>query len=330
MGELAESYRVLEMALKPLSYWYTQDNVEDVAINHPGGVWLRLRGRHSHPWHYYEDPKLTRSYLLDILYIIANTTEQPFGPEAKIPMLYTDLPGEGATGYRFTGIMGENVKYDEHDLEGGVAMDIRVLKDANIGMDEFGLVKGGRLRQINRLKNVEDPDDPYERLILSIRRGDHLLISGGTATGKTTFLNNILKLLDEHKRIITVEDTRELIVHQPNHVHLLVSRSGAVNKFDYAQVVDLVNRFTPDSIICGEISEDNAWGIWQLMNTGHDNCFATIHADSADMAYRAFIGRIMNKNPEIDQEQAYKDMKERLRVVQINRDGNIRAITAIT
>ena len=327
MSDISDSYRILEIALKPLSYWYNQDNVEDVAVNNPGGIWLRLRGRHAYPWHYYEDPKLSREYLCNIMYLIANTLEQPFGPEVQIPMLYTDLPG----GHRFGGIMGQNVRYDENDLEGGVALDIRVHRpDVDIKMEEFGLVKGGRLHQLNRLKNVEDPDDPYERLVLSIKRGDHLLISGGTATGKTTFLNNILKLLDEHKRIVTVEDTRELIVHQPNHVHLLVSRSGAANKFDYPQVVDLVNRFTPDSIICGEISTDNAAAIWELMNTGHDNCFATIHADSAETAYRAFISRIMHKNRELDQDKTFKEMKERLRVVQINRDGNIRAITAIT
>ena len=322
-----DSHRILEMALKPLAYWYSQDNVEDVAVNNPGGIWLRLRGRHANPWHYYEDPKLSREYLTNIMYIIANSQDKPFGEEVGVPALYTELPG----GHRFAGIVGQNVKYDENDLEGGIAMDIRVYRpDVDIHMDQFGLVQGGRLHQINRLKNVEDPDDPYDRLILSIKRGDHILVSGGTATGKTTFLNNMLKILDEHKRIITVEDTRELIVHQPNHVHLVLARTEANNKFDYRQVVDLVVRFTPDAIIGGEISTSNAGAIWELMNSGHENCFATIHAENPDAAYQAFISRIMHSNPELDQEKTRKEMKEKLRVVQINRDGNIRAITAIT
>ncbi len=327
MGARPESQRILEMALKPLAYWYSQDNVEDVAVNNPGGIWLRLRGRHAHPWHYYEDPKLSREYLRNILYIIANTQDMPFGAEVGVPAVYTDLPG----GHRFAGIMGQNVKYDDDDLEGGVAMDIRVYKpDVDIKMDQFGLVQGGRLRQVNKLKNVEDPDDPYERLLLSIRRGDHILVSGGTATGKTTFLNNMIKILDEHKRIVTIEDTRELIVHQKNRVHLLLSRTEANNKFDYKQVVDLVVRFTPDAIIGGEISTQNAGAIWELMNSGHENCFATIHAENPEAAYQAFISRIMHSNPALDQEKTYKEMKDVLRVVQINRDGNIRAITAIT
>lgn len=327
MGNRPESQRILEMALKPLSYWYSQDNVEDVAVNNPGGIWLRLRGRHAYPWHYYEDPKLTREYLRNIMYIIANSQDKPFGDEVGVPAVYTELPG----GHRFAGIIGQNVKYDDDDLEGGVALDIRVYKpDVDIHMDQFGLVQGGRLHQINKLKNVEDPDDPYERLLLSIKRGDHILVSGGTATGKTTFLNNMLKLLDEHKRIITIEDTRELIVHQKNRVHLVLARTEANNKFDYAQVVDLVVRFTPDAIIGGEISTTNAGAIWELMNSGHDNCFATIHAENPEAAYQAFISRIMHTNPALDQEKTHKEMREKLRVVQINRDGNIRAITAIT
>ena len=323
----ADSHRILEMVLKPLAYWYSQDNVEDVAVNNPGGIWLRLRGRHAYPWHYYEDPKLSREYLRNLFYIIANTQDKPFGDEVGIPAVYSDLPG----GHRFAGIMGTNVKYDDLDLDGGIALDIRVYKpDVDIKMEEFGLVKGGRLRQINKLKNVEDPDDPYERLVLSIKRGDHILVSGATATGKTTFLNNMIKLLDEHKRILTIEDTRELIVPHKNRVHLVLARTESNNKFDYRQVIDLAVRFTPDAIIGGEISTTNAGALWELMGSGHENCFATIHAESPEAAYRAFVARILHTYPSYDQEKVYKEMKEKLRVVQINRDGNIRAITAIT
>lgn len=325
----SESHRILQTILKPLAYWYNQDNVEDIALNNPGGIWLRLRGRHTYPWHYYEDPKLSREYLRNLFYAIANTQDKPFGDEVGVPVVYCDLPD----GHRFTGIMGQNIRYDDHDLEGGIALDIRRHEEeVAIKMEDFGLVKGGRLRQINRLKNIEDPDDPYDRLVLSIRRGDHILISGATATGKTTFLNNMIKLLDEHKRIITIEDTRELIVPHKNRVHLVLSRTESTNKFTYSQAIDLVLRFTPDSIIGGEISTTNASAIWELMGSGHDNCFATIHADSPERAYRTFIERIKESNPEghYEDELVYQEMKQRLRVVQINRDGNIRAVTAIT
>ncbi len=329
MGELsiADTYRVLESALRPLSYWYNQDNVEEVAVDSPGGIWLRLRGRHAHPWHYYEDPKLTREYLNNIMYIIANSYDYAFDPTQGTPTVYATLPG----GHRFTGIAGRNVMYDNNDLTGGIAMAIRVYKeDVSISMSDFGLSVGERLRPLNRLKQVEDPDDPFERLMLSIKRGDHVLISGATATGKTTFLNNLIKVLDPHKRILTIEDTRELIVPHKNRVHIVLPRTELTNNFDYKKVIDLAVRFTPDAIIGGEISTSNAGALWELMGSGHENCFATIHAESPDAAYKAFIGRILHSYPTTDREKTYREMKEKLRVVQINRDGNIRAVTEVT
>lgn len=324
---IENTYRVLESVLRPLAYWYNQDNVEDVAINNPGGIWLRLRGRHAHPWHYYEDPKLSREYLINVLHIIANSYDMAFDPVSGSPAVYATLPG----GHRFAGIAGNNVKYDNNDLTGGVAMDIRVYReDLDIKMDQFGLSAGERLQRVNKLKGVEDPDDPYERLVMYIKRGNHVLVSGGTATGKTTFLNNMIKLLDLHKRIVTVEDVRELIVPHQNRVHLVLSRTEQTNQFDYKKVIDLVVRFTPDAILCGEISVQNAGALWELMNTGHDNCFATIHADSATEAYQAFLSRILHSYPTTDREKTLREMREKLRVVQINRDGNIRAVTEIT
>jgi len=327
-GVLSTESRILNSVLRPLAYWYNQDNVEDIAINNPGGIWLRLRGKHQYPWHYYEDPKLTREYLTNVLYIIANTAELPFDPINGNPVVFSDLPG----GHRFTGICGKNVQYDSEDnLTGGVAMDIRIWReDTPIKFSDYNLEEGEKLRPLNKLLSVEDSDDAFERLVGYIKKGYHILISGGTATGKTTFLNNMLKLLDIHKRVVTVEDVRELKVPHPNRVHVVLSRTEQSNAFDYKKVIDLAVRFTPDAILCGEISTSNAAAFWELMNTGHENCFATIHADSAAEAYNAFMSRILHSSPTMDREKTLKEMREKVKVVQINRNGNIRAVTEIT
>ena len=107
-------------------------------------------------------------------------------------------------------------------------------------------------------------------------------------------------------------------------------RTDQTNTFTYARVIDLVVRFTPDVIIGGEISTSNASALWELMGSGHENCFATIHAENPEEAYKAFIARIMRTSPTIDREKTLAEMKDKLRVVQINRNGNIRAVTAIT
>ena len=321
------SFTVLESILRPLSYWYNQDNIEEVAINRSGQVWLRLRGKRAYPWVMYKDEKLTKEYLTDLLYIIANTYELPFDPIQGNPVVYATIPGE----HRFSAICGRNIMYDNDDLTGGIALTIRVhADDVAFGLGDYGLTQGTGLHKINPLKDIKEPEDPYERLLLSIKRGDHILVSGATSTGKTTFLNNLLKILDINKRILTIEDTRELIVPHPNRVHIVLSRTEQTNALTYAKVIDLVVRFTPDAIIGGEISTGNAGAIWELMGSVHDNCLATIHAESSEAAYQAFTDRILHTYPTIDRKKTIEEMRQKLRVVQINRDGNLRAVTEIT
>ncbi len=320
------SFKVLESVLRPLSYWYTQDNIEEVAINRSKQIWLRLRGKRAYPWVMYKDEKLTKEYLTDLLYIIANTYELPFDPVSGTPVVYAAIPGE----HRFSAIAGRNVMYDDEDLTGGIALTIRVhSEDVAWGLKDYGLAQGEKLHKINPLKDIKDPEDPYERLLVSIKRGDHILVSGATSTGKTTFLNNLLKILDIHKRILTIEDTRELMVPHPNRVHLVLSRTAQTNELTYAKVIDLVVRFTPDAIIGGEISTSNAGAIWELMGSGHDNCLATIHAESSEAAYAAFADRILHSYPTMDRKKIIEEMRQKLRVVQINRDGNLRAVTEV-
>ncbi len=319
---------VLVSVLRPLAYWYEQENIEEVAINHPGDIWLRLRGKRAHPWVNYKDPKLTREYLTNLLYIIANMTDQEFDPINGSPVVYARIPG----GHRFTGIAGKNIEYDLDDsATGGVAIAIRLYsEDVAFGLGDYGLKQGEDLKEINVLKAIKDPDDSYEKLLLALKRGEHILISGGTGTGKTTLLNNLLKLLDTHKRVVTVEDTRELNAPQDNRLHIVLSRTEQTNSMDYSKVIDLIVRLTPDAIIGGEISTSNAAALWELMGSGHDNCLATIHAESSTEAYEAFVKRIMHNTPHINVEKTLQEMRKKLHVVQIVRNGNIRGITEIT
>ena len=316
---------VLLSALKYLSNWYSQDSIEEIAIDRKEEVWLRLRGKRSSPWVMEKDKHLSKQYLSDIMNIVANSYEVPFDPETGIPVVYATLPGDE----RFSGILGKNVLYDNEDLEGGVAIAIRTKKHSvDFDFKDYGLVAGKNLQKL-KYQIKEFDLDPYKRLMQYIEKGEHILISGATATGKTTFLNNILTLLPENMRVITVEDARELIVPQKNHVHLLLSRTQQTNQFTYKDVIDLIVRMTPDAIMGGEISTENAGAIWELMNTGHRHFYATIHAESPDLAYKTFIDRIIHTFPNLNQEQALKKMKEKVHVVQINREDNIRAITDI-
>ncbi len=316
---------VLLSTLKYLSNWYLQDSIEEVAVNREKEIWLRLRGKRENPWVMERDRHLSKQYLIDVINIIANSYEVPFDIEVGIPVVYATLPGDE----RFSAIAGKNVLYDNEDIECGVAISIRTKKHTvDFHFEDYGLIKGEKLQNLKKEQKELDID-PYNRLMQIIESGEHLLISGATATGKTTFLNNILNLLPNSLRVITVEDSRELIVPQKNHVHLLLSRTQQINQFSYKDVIDLIVRMTPDAIMGGEISTENAGAIWELMNTGHKHFYATIHAETPDLAYKTFIDRIIHTFPNLNQEQALKEMRDKIHVVQIGREGNIRTITDI-
>ena len=316
---------VLLSALRYLSNWYSQSSIEEIAVDKATEIWLRLRGKRECPWVLEKDKNLSKQYLVDIMNIVANSYEVPFEPSSGVPVVYATLPGDE----RFSGIAGKNVLYDNDDIEGGVAISIRAKKDTvDFNFADYGLVRGESLKKL-KAENVELASDPYDRLMQYIARGDHILISGATATGKTTFLNNVLTFLSPNLRVITIEDSRELLVPQKNHVHLLLSRTGQTNKFTYKDVIDLVVRMTPDAIMGGEISTENAGAIWELMNTGHKHFYATIHAENPESAYKAFVDRIVHTYPHLNQEKALEEMRAKVRVVQIGREGNIRAITEI-
>lgn len=314
---------VLDSLLKPLAEFYRPSFVEEIAINHAGQVWMRLHGARV-PWVAYDAPVLTKQYLVDLIHTVANIYEQPFDPIHGVPVVYATLPGS----HRFTAIAGPNVQYDDRDVTGGVALNIRGSGAGDTSFANYHLARGQQLLKVKPRENVR-PDDPYDRLMSAINDGSPILISGATATGKTTFLNHMLTLIDQNSRVITVEDAREIRVPQANRVHFVLSRTEQTNDFNYARLLDLVVRMTPDVIIGGEISTDNAAVLWEMLGTGHDHFYTTIHAESAEAAYAAFADRILHTQPAYDRTDLIAEMKKKIRVVQLSRDGALRAVTEV-
>jgi type IV secretion system protein VirB11 len=314
---------VLDTLIKPLEEFFTPEFVEEIAINRAGEVWLRLHGARV-PWVSYESDKLSKQYLVDLIHTVANVYERPFDPVHGMPVVYATLPGN----HRFSAIAGPNVMYDDRDITGGVALNIRGTSARETSFENYHLKKGEKLLAV-KPRGRARPDDPYERLMAAINDGSPILISGATATGKTTFLNHILTLIDQSARVITVEDAREIKVPQKNRVHFVLSRTEQNNDFNYARLLDLVVRMTPDVIIGGEISTDNASVLWEMMGTGHDHFYTTIHAESAEAAYAAFADRILHTQPAYSRAELVAEMKKKLHVVQLSRDGAVRAVVEV-
>ena len=112
----------------------------------------------------------------------------------------------------------------------------------------------------------------------------NVLVSGGTGTGKTTMLNILSSFIPAKERIVTIEDTSELQLHQ-DHVVTLESKPANVEGAGEYTIRDLVKnalRMRPDRILVGECRGAEALDMLQAMNTGHDGSMTTVHANSSD------------------------------------------------
>ena len=110
-----------------------------------------------------------------------------------------------------------------------------------------------------------------------------ILISGGTGSGKTTFLNALSGMIPQRERIITIEDAAELSLQQP-HVVRLEARPANIEGRGQVAIRDLVRnslRMRPDRIIVGEVRGGETLDMLQAMNTGHEGSLTTVHANSA-------------------------------------------------
>jgi len=110
----------------------------------------------------------------------------------------------------------------------------------------------------------------------------NLVISGGTGTGKTTFLNVLSSFIPVRERVITIEDTAELQLHQPHVVRLEKRPPNVEGKGEITirQLVINALRMRPDRIVVGECRGGEALDMLQAMNTGHDGSMTTVHSNS--------------------------------------------------
>ena len=134
--------------------------------------------------------------------------------------------------------------------------------------------------QLVQLKSVSP--EMMEVLSSAVKARISILISGGTGTGKTTFLNILSQYIPRTERIVTIEDAAELRLAQENIVRLETRPPNIEGQGAIKQRQLLINclRMRPDRIIMGEIRGEEAFDMLQAMNTGHEGSMTTIHANT--------------------------------------------------
>ena len=173
-----------------------------------------------------------------------------------------------------------------------------------------------------------------EFLLTCVAARCSVLISGGTGSGKTTLLNILASAIPEHERIVTIEDTCELLVHrQHSHVVRLEARkpnaegAGEITLDDHLRST---LRKRPDRIIIGECRGPEAYTMLEAMNTGHEGSITTIHANDPQSALTRLVTLVKQGDPTLSEDTIRSKIASAIDlVVQVQRlsDGSRRIIS---
>ena len=151
------------------------------------------------------------------------------------------------------------------------------------------------MEQLVRLEAVGQEMIPFLKRLMEAKY--NVFISGGTGSGKTTFLNALSDFIPKDERIITIEDNAELRIQNVPNLVRLEARNANVEGTGEITIRDLIKsalRMRPDRIIVGEVRGGEAMDMLQALNTGHEGSLGTAHANSCrDMLARLEIMTLM-------------------------------------
>ncbi|MGN0458710.1 MAG: CpaF family protein [Eubacterium sp.] len=162
----------------------------------------------------------------------------------------------------------------------------------------------------------------------------NIIVSGGTGSGKTTLLNVLSSYIPADERIITIEDSAEVQLHQ-EHVLTLESRPANMEGKGRISIRDLVVnalRMRPDRIIVGEVRSEETLDMLQAMNTGHDGSLTTIHANSPRDSISRIETMVMMSGSELPSKAIRDQISSAINIIVQQarlRDGS-RKITSIS
>jgi type IV secretion system protein VirB11 len=149
---------------------------------------------------------------------------------------------------------------------------------------------------------------------MAVRSRLNILISGATGSGKTTFSKGLIQLIPENERLLTIEDTRELVVPHKNVVHMIYSKDGTgTAKVTAKELLESALRMRPDRILLQELRDGTAFFYLRNVNSGHPGSITTIHADSAELAFEQLT--LLVKESEGGADLARDDIRSLLKIL---------------
>lgn len=295
--------------LAPLMPWLNDDQVSEILVNKPHEVFIEKNGRLE----CYEVTELSDRLLSMLFQLIANENEQDLS--VKNPL----LSGSLLDGSRIQLVIPPTAKHYTLSIRRKVVKNYS-LKDYHENnyynsTQSFAINKDS-IHTLNdsdqRLLELYQKKDWQTFIKTAIQQRKNIIISGGTSSGKTTFLNACLHEIPINDRIITLEDTREIEIKHPNQVNLLASKGEqGISQVNMQDLVQCCLRLRPDRIIMGEIRGGEIMDFVSACSTGHEGSLTSIHANNPKIAFMRMTQMYkLNNVPSMSDQDIMNELKE--------------------
>jgi type IV secretion system protein VirB11 len=276
VAEIANDGVYLRAFLAPLEPWLVRNDVTEILVNRPGEIWVESHGRAA--MEQVAVPELSAVALSRLAAQVARANHQ--GVNRAQPLLSGLLPG----GARIQIIAPPATR--QH-------MAIAIRKHVQVDIDLADYAAAGAFAQVRtrddgaaartdaELRALLDAGNVLAFLQRCVGLRKNILIAGGTSSGKTTFLNALLKQIPIDQRIIVIEDTPEVSLDRPNALGLVAVRGETGEAMVTTEhLLQASLRMRPDRLLLGEMRGAEAFSFLRAINTGHPGSISTIHADS--------------------------------------------------
>ena len=311
---VAERSVYLDAYLHPFREWLERDTVTEIIVNRPGEVWVE--DATAGGMRRFERMEVTDQLVQRLAEQVARVSHQ--GINREHPLLGATLP-DGAR-VQFCGPPAARRHW---------VMAIRRHRRLDLTLDAYD---AGPLKPRTRTALPDAQAEPIAFLREAIRQRRTILISGGTSTGKTTFLNAMLGEIPRQERVVLVEDTPELKLPGENGVGLVAVKGELGEaKVTANELLQAALRLRPDRIVLGELRGAESVSFLRAINTGHPGSFSTIHANSLTGALEQLALMVMQTGIGLSRADTISYATSVIDVlVQLGRDDNgKRGITQI-
>lgn len=270
---------VLTRYLEPLAPFLADKSLTEIIVNRPGEVFVEG----PDGWTRHEAPALTHAYLSHLATAAAGHTRQDIGPEH--PVVSTTLIGEERCQIVVPPAVPEGTVSLTIRKPSGLTMTLETFEQAKL-FDEVRVADDELTTDENRLMALKDAGAWREFLQLAVETRRNIIISGATGSGKTTLSKALIAAIPAQERLITIEDTAELVIPHQNCVRLLYAKDGqGVAKIGPRELLESCLRMRPDRILLQELRDGTAFFYLRNVNSGHPGSITTVHADSARLAF---------------------------------------------